>query len=225
MHDRGVVLSMIASKRIVEQFRRSELFGVLKRSEIAALLEHDSVELKVFEKNDIVFTPTSFSRCIVYVAKGSAKVYTEKEHIPMSCLRKGMFFGIATLFNDIQYISEIIAEKHTELIMIPEALIREYIKTNPAFAVNYTIILHRVIISLSQEIEMISNSTCKTRVTAYLWNSSFYTDESYRLEVSYSDLAESFNISRSSLYRILDELEEEGIIKREGRRITILNKK
>ncbi len=72
-------------------------------------------------------------------------------------------------------------------------------------------------------IEILSKTTIREKLLFYFeYLSTQNFQKSFVLKFSYTDLADYFNVNRSALMRELSHLEEDGFIKRIGKKITIL---
>ncbi|MBQ9037009.1 MAG: Crp/Fnr family transcriptional regulator [Erysipelotrichaceae bacterium] len=216
---------MVVKKRVIDQLMNSTLFANVGRKELIQLLGNEEVELCQYAKNEVVFTPKKFKRALAFLSKGHLKVMVGDGQLVMSKLKSGTFFAVATLFNgEEEYISSIVANSNAEVVFFPQSVVEKCIESYPEFALNYIRLLHSKVRFLNKEIEVLGASSGKNSMISFLLNSSQAIGEPFRLEVSYSQLADQLNMSRSSLYRALDELVADGIIARDGRNITVLKR-
>ena len=95
------------------------------------------------------------------------------------------------------------------------------IKKAPAFSMGLIKFLSDRIRFLNNKISLLSNSNSMDSFVEYLVNMSLQSGNTFSVGSSYTLLAKSLNISRSSLYRNIEDLEEKGLIRREGKNITI----
>ncbi len=208
--------------KIVDQLSESELFTGMAGNDIADILGSDQAELKAFKKGDTLFDVNRFSPCMAYVLTGKLMIRQSDTEMIVKEITKGSFFALLTLYNDsLQFASNIVAAKDSKVIIFSQELIEKCVSKYQRFASNYIHYLHTRMRFMHSQIMVLSMSTPKNSLISYLWNSSAKLGEQFRLEVSYSDLAKKLNMSRSSLYRILDELEAEGLLTRQGRYVTI----
>ena len=209
------------TKKAVNQLADSALFSGLTPGEIADVLGSFRTTSKLYGKGDMIMSPDSFERGLAYVLSGKVMVQ-DPCGLALMELDKGTFFAIATLFNDSRrYIGNIYALKESEVIFFEQDLVRECIVKYPQFALNYVRHLHGMMNHMHYELAAQGNSSPKNSLISYLWNSCPRIGERFKLEASYSSLAKHLNMSRSTLYRTLDELEGEGLISRNGRYVTL----
>ena len=144
----------------------------------------------------------------------------------MRRIDEGGFCGVAALFNDEpKYVSEIKAVKKLKVVFFQESLVEECIRKYDEFAMNYIRFLGNRIRFLNRKISLLANSSSQNSLIGYLTNAANRFGETFRLEVSYTELARNLNMGRSSLYRALEDLENRGLIRRQGRNITLIKQK
>lgn len=77
------------------------------------------------------------------------------------------------------------------------------------------------IILLSRRLEFMSFHTIKTKLAQFILKNA--QDGIAHLPYGYEELAQYVGVARPSVYRVFNELEEEGLIKKNGRTITIID--
>ena len=218
----GGIEFMEVKNKIVEQLLESELFSGMAFNEVADILGNDQTSVRAYKKGEQIIDPSTFKPCMAYVLTGKLVIREVDNGMVFKDVPKGSFFALITLFNDsLQFASNIFAVRDSRIIFFSQDLVDECVSSYPQFARNYIRYLHTRMRFMHSEIMVLSRNTPKNSLIGYLWNSSASLGEQFRLEASYSDLARNLNMSRSSLYRILDELEGEGFLTRKGRYITI----
>jgi len=217
--------SLLNSKDI-EAMKNSFLFKGVNPDVMLMMLKEESCNIENYENQTTVFDKNNFRRCLCFVLNGKLSVVKPvgDREMPMKQIDKYGFFGAAALFNDATaYVTKIIAQKKTTLIMFPQELVSRYIILNSALALNYIGFLTNRILYLNNKIDLLITSSSRNALVSYLCTVKEDGKDSITLDISYQKLALELNMSRASLYRALDSLEEQGIIKREGRKIIINN--
>lgn len=203
------------------------MFKGMDNKTVLSILQDERVVCKSYLKGETVFGPEQYSRSLAYILKGSASISMETgrgDSFPMRKIDEGNFFGVAALFNDeTRYVTEISAAMDMKIVFFRETLVEECIRKHADFAMNYVRFLGDRIRFLNRKISLLANTSSESSLTGYLLNAASRFGEEFRLEVSYSQLARNLNMSRSSLYRSLDDLESRNIISRSGRNITLVN--
>ncbi|MBQ6654864.1 MAG: Crp/Fnr family transcriptional regulator [Erysipelotrichaceae bacterium] len=210
-------------KEICETF----LFENMEHKTVQSILQDERVLCRQYGKGETVFKPEQYSRSLAYILKGTATIsmlMADRDEFPMRRIEEGSFFGVAALFNEeTRYVTEIRAVKNMKIIFFKEEMVEQCIRENAEFAMNYVRFLGSRIRFLNRKISLLANSSSENSLIGYLANAASRFGETFRLDVSYTQLARNLNMGRSSLYRALDDLESRGIISRDGRNIMLLN--
>ena len=213
----------ILTRKQLEMIMHSAMFNGMNEGDVCAILQDEHTQCRSFHRSEVIYGLTDYSRALGYVLKGGVAAHNAMGYL-MNRMPEGSYFGVAALFNtEKHYVSEIRAEKESLIILIEEPLVEECISRYPCFAMNYIRFLGSRILFLNNRISLITSSSNTGRLMSYLLNAAGKQGEQLQLQVSYSQLSRSLNMGRSSLYRALDELESEGIIHREGKKIMLLN--
>jgi len=212
-------------QNVINTLRSVKLFAALTDAEITALYERS--ELKSYGSGEYIECRVP---CLPVIISGCAAVLgrnTEKNSVVLRLLKGGSVFGVSGLFSDEGgSISVIRAEKVTEALLIPQAVISELIHKNGDFAEGYIRLLGSKIRYLGSKIEAFTAGSAEARLAKHLLTLVCAEDraEAEReivLECSLSRLADMLNIGRASLYRAIDALTEKGFITHTDRRITV----
>lgn len=139
----------------------------------------------------------------------------------VSELAPGALYGMASLFlGEAQrpFPTRITALKSCAALIIPEDTFRSMLQQNFRLAENYIRYLTERIYFLNTRIDGLILPTVPQRLLLYLQQNAV----DGCLHHSLTQLAQALNISRATLYRALEALEQAGSIRREGRRIELL---
>lgn len=163
------------------------------------------------------------NRRLGILLSGSAEVFKPAGgvRVPMSRLFPGDLLGAASLFSeDAHAVTAVDAVHRCEVLFFPEDTLRSLMQENFTLAENYFAYLTERIHFLTGRIESIASPTAAEK----LWNHLLHNAQDGAVELSggFSRLASTLCISRASLYRVLDELEQQGRIARQGKKILLL---
>ena len=186
-------------------------------------------EIIDFSRGDTIYSEDSFRRSIGIIADGRAEVFrtvgSGRRYI-MNTIGRAGIFGAAALFGgDEPYVTHITAGADTRVIFLPQALMEDILSENPTAAKNYILFLSDRIKFLNGKIRSLSSASANESLERFLAENA-RTDGDGVLSVSvksYSALSQMLNIGRASLYRGFDELEARGVIRRDGKKILILD--
>lgn len=131
-------------------------------------------------------------------------------------------FGAARLFcRDAEPFSRIEALSECRIWSIPAAEVRELIHKNPVFCDNYLTFLSERVRFLNCKIRGFTAGSAERRLA--LWLAAEEHDDII-LPASLSALSDMLDIGRASLYRAFDRLTADGLIVKNGREITVLDR-
>ena len=215
------------TSRQKKELRETFLFLGLNEETVEKILMDPGCTVKRYERGEIVFRPDEYSRSLAYIISGSCKVTMGQKgsgKLPMNVLSRGDFFGVAALFNeDVRYVTSVEAVKSTSILFMDQQLVMECIEKVPGFAMNYIRFMGNRIRFLNRKIEILAKGNSEKSLAGFLLSSYTAHGIEFTLPTSCSELARALNISRSSLYRALEDLENRKIMSREGRKIRILD--
>lgn len=206
---------------IEKVIRGIPLFSSLSQSEIKALI--CSGKVQAYRIGEAL----SVENEIAIILKGSVTVTKQvgEKKLLMRILGAGSISGVASLFGDEHKpITTLTAEKMTEVLLVAHDTVAGLIEGNGAFAMSYIRFLTSRIRFLNGRIRAYTVSNTDAKLALHLLMSDENGTGEIELPVSLSTLADMLDMGRASLYRALEHLTENGIISRNGRKITILNR-
>lgn len=182
-------------------------------------------KIKIYKKNETIYSEKLFDRSLCVILKGKAIVYktnAEKRRIIMSKLGVSDCFGMAALFHEAgEFPTEVIAASECRTLSISKEQIIRAFEDCPQIAVNYATVLTERVHFMNRQIEALTCSDLKERLLYFL--STLPAGESGQIELPFSmlELAGMLNMGRASLYRTIAALTQEGLIKRNGKTIIL----
>lgn len=156
--------------------------------------------------------------------QGEAQVWRAGEdgrRVVMNRLPAGSVFGAAALFGECEaYVTEISALRRCAVLFVSQQQASDWMRGHYAIAENYIRFLSGRIRFLNQKIAEFTDGQTEDRLVRYFLDHRS-GDGRVILPGSLTELAQTLNIGRSSLYRSLDALTASGAVRREGRRIFV----
>ena len=205
---------------------KTELFRGSPPSVLTRILAVSDCTAADYEKNDVVYDKTNFSRSLGIVLEGRLRVTKEnadKRPIVMSTLQRGALFGAAALFNsEPEYATKITAIERSRVLFLPQRLIKRMIEREPDIAENYIRYLSERILFLNRKIYFLTAGTAEQRLAGFLLDN-LAVGEYSEMPMPMHRLADALNMSRASLYRAFDELTESGAVSKQGKLVCINN--
>lgn len=212
-------------KSILESLKNCPLFDGISLRELDEMTASYGKE-EVIEKNEVIVSENNYTRGLFIIIKGSASVtkHNGNSQILMSILKKGDIFGMATLFYEAEsYLTEITALEKVTMIFFSKENVKKIFSLYPAVAENYITILSEKIHFLNKKISTYTKSETICKVASFILQ---HMNEDMTFSVlpySITRVADALNVGRASVYRAFETLENDGIIKRDGKTITLLD--
>jgi len=219
----------VFSREDISTIMKTELFRGAAQGSLQRIINVSGYELCTYRRDETVFSPTEYKRCLGIVLEGQLRVWKENadgKDIVMSTLYKGSMFGAAALFNDEQeFQTKITAVEDCRIIFFPQRIISRLIEREPKIAENYIRYLSGRILFLNKKIYFLTSGTAEQRLSSFLLNNLSEYDDT-RLPMSMTDISALLNISRASLYRAMDAILNSGAVVKNGKqyRIADINK-
>lgn len=205
---------------------KTELFRGSPPGVLTRILAVSDCTAAAYEKNEVVYDKTNFSRSLGIVLEGRLRVTKEnadKRSIVMSTLQRGAMFGAAALFNsEPEYATKITAIEHSRVLFLPQRLIKRMIEREPEIAENYIRYLSERILFLNRKIYFLTAGTAEQRLAGFLLDN-LAVGEFSEMPMTMHRLADALNMSRASLYRAFDELTACGAVSKQGKLVCINN--
>ncbi len=173
-----------------------------------------------YSKNDVVFSKDNYSPVICIIIKGEARV--SKGETVISHLRDGEIFGAAFLYNQsYEFENTVTALTPLKVVIIEKSGIDELIKCDSSISFNYISYLSERIGFLNGKIEGYTKPSAEEKLMLYLKKNADVNNGKCEISVSMTELSHVLHISRASLYRVIEALENQGKICRDGKKIYI----
>ncbi len=173
-----------------------------------------------YSKNDIVFSKETYSPVICIIIKGEARV--SKGETVISHLKDGEIFGAAFLYNQsYEFENTVTALTPLKVVIIEKSGIDELIKCDSSISFNYISYLSERIGFLNSKIEGYTKPSAEEKLMLYLKKNADMNNGKCEISVSMTELSHVLQISRASLYRVIEALENQGKICRDGKKIYV----
>ena len=192
----------------------------LTREELERCKQLATTEEKRYCKGDTIYAPQTAKRALAMIMEGHVRVLHGR--VPTNDLVEGDVFGAAALFGTGEdYPSTIIAGSDCRVMFIPQETVVTWMKEVPQVAENYVGFLSDRIRFLNRRLATLTAGQADGKLWRYLLA---HRDENGVVYVAegMTALAERLDMGRSSLYRSLDALVLTGRIRRERKKIYIL---
>ena len=205
------------------------IFRGLDAGQIARLLEGTSCRVREFPEGDIIAREGETVHFQHIVVSGSVKgemidfagkVIKIEDILPPQPLAGAFLFG-----KQNRYPVNITANEPTTILSIPRDSMLKMMRGSEQVLKNFVNAISNRGQFLSGKIKFLSFSTIRGKLAQYLLElSGKQGSDTIRLPHSQSQLAELFGVARPSVGRAISELNKEGLIRTQGRKIELLNK-
>ena len=196
---------------------RSTLLGACSPALLLEILTSSKAVYEQFPAGAVVYDPTHFKRCLGVLLEGQLQV--TKGELSVSVLQPGDLFGAAALYSDAaEFATTITAKKDSRCLLLPQKLVDHLIAKDAAFRERYLRYLTGRIHFLSSRMDSLSQHGAESKLARYLLSN---MGGDGTITSSATDLAKRLGLSRASLYRAFEVLEEGGLITRTGKTISI----
>lgn len=195
------------------------LFHGLSDTECAARLAQAGAP-EQFRRGEVIYSTTQFRRAVGVVTSGTVRVF--RHGAVLNRLERGGVFGVAALYDEEEeYVTEVRAASACEVQFFSQELLDRWMREDFRLAENYIRFLSDRIRFLNRRIAAFTGGAADERLLAFLRGRAD-EDGVVTLSMSMTELSRALDIGRSSLYRSLELLEQDGTIRRQGKQIYLL---
>ena len=211
----------------LEGIRKCPLFEGLTDNEIMDLMHAVRYRVTRLYKGDFLFVAGEDCLHANILLDGEVIAYLESasdRYIRMSTFHAGNMFAPAFLFaQDRRYPVTVQATKNTKVLRISSADFERLLELDPRLSKNFTVILSNLIAGLTKKVGMLLLSVRDKIIFFLKEEQRRQQSNTIQLSMSRQELADHFGIQKYSLQRALNELQESGAIRIEGKTIEILS--
>ena len=210
----------------LEGIRKCPLFEGLTDNEIVDLMHAVRYRVTRLYKGDFLFVAGEDCLHANILLDGEVVAYLEgasDRYIRMSTFHAGNMFAPAFLFAQVRkYPVMVQATTNTKVLRILSADFEQLLELDSRLYKNFTVILSNLIAGLTKKVEMLLLSV-RDKIIFFLKEEQRHQQSNtIRLSMSRQELADHFGIQKYSLQRALNELQESGAIRIDGKTIEIL---
>ena len=185
-----------------------------------------STHQEYFEKGSFIRQPGDGKNGMMFVDKGSAKIYNlnrDGKETVLGVLNKGDYDGQQNLFQDDSHENFIQALQDTYICSISRADFQRLLKDTPDLTLNFLNNFGEKLVAIETNSVRRNSMNAKDRLMDYLVEQSQKNGATkFTLPLKKKDLASYLGTSPETLSRQLKSLEKEGKIKVNRREITIV---
>ncbi len=212
---------------LISRLLSHPLFRGVNPDILSEKIQNGSVIPVEFAAGATVYSPQEKEKKMGFLLSGSASVFSADPNntVLLRMLNAGDTFGVANLFSQKEeFVSLIVAKKACRVVFFPEETVRLFLCEDPTFCMNYIRFLSDRICFLNEKISCFTAGSPERKLAFFLLSCGNKEMEQYSLNINANSLSDMLNIGRASLYRAFDSLINEGLIRKEGKQIIVLDK-
>jgi CRP-like cAMP-binding protein len=218
-------ITNIAGKMNFDTFLKSPLFRGIEKDEIQSLLSQTPFKSKKYASGTMIAQSGDhvYNLMIVVsgVVKGEMVDYAGRvikiEDIPApGALASAFIFG-----NNNSFPVNVIAVSDAEILVIEKQDFLKLLMANDRMLVNFLDMISNRSQFLSEKIKFLNFKTIKGKLAQYILNLQVGGQDQVKLDRTQNDLADFFGVARPSIARALGEMETQGLIKADGKAISV----
>ena len=211
----------------LEGLRKCPLFEGFSDNEIIDLMHAIRYRVTRLYKGDFLFVAGEDCIHANILIDGEVVAYLEgasDRYIRMSTFHAGNMFAPAFLFaQERRYPVTVQATTNTKVLRIHSTDFERLLELDSRLTKNFAVILSNLIAGLTKKVEMLLLSVREKIVFFLKEEQRHQQSNTIQLSMSRQELADHFSIQKYSLQRALNELQESGAIRVDGKTIEILN--
>lgn len=220
------IFASIMDIETLEGIRNCPLFEGLTDNEIIDLMHAVRYRVIRLYKGDFLFVAGDDCLHANILIDGEIVAYLEgasDRYIRMSTFHAGNMFAPAFLFaQNRRYPVTVQATTNTRVLRILSADFERLLELDSRLSKNFTIILSNLIAGLTKKVGMLLSSVRDKIIFFLKEEQRRQQSNTIQLSMSRQELADHFGIQKYSLQRALNELQESGAIRIDGKTIEIL---
>jgi len=182
-------------------------------------------EVRTFRRNTVIINEGERTNSVYLIRSGRVKVFlrdADGKKVDINVLESGDYFGEMVLDQGPRSAS-VVAMVPSQLSVIPRSVFREFLTTNPDFAMQVILKLILRTRGLLKNVKSLALLDVYGRVARLLLELANQENDKLviREKLSAQNIAHRIGASRESVSRILKDLTQGGYILKEGMRVTI----
>lgn len=209
---------------MVDFLLHTALFAGCLSETVEYALHSPDAKRAVYQKGDRIFYGQGGALGVLLSGKVCVGGRRDRHKLVLNEMYPGVVFGFSSLFEGERHFeTDICACRKSEVLWLEEALIEELLGLERRVGRNIIALQAEKIRFLNEKVLSFSSSDNEKKLLLYL--EALPASEEGRREVTLgmSALSARLSMGRASLYRAFDRLEEENMIRREGRAVYILS--
>ena len=195
------------------------LFKGISKKDIDHCCTFDGADFVTYERDEIMLSSEADKK-IGILLSGKASIFSGEDGVIIKKLSNGDIYGVAILFDDAHYSTKVVATGKCKILSLNKIFIQSCIEYNSKIASNYIEYLAKKISFLNLKIDAYTAKTAESKLYSYLLQLP-REENKIVLKTDFSGIAKMIGIGRASLYRAFNKLENDGLIIKNNKEITL----
>lgn len=214
---------------VIKALTRIPLFHSMHENEIARIFLELKISETHFKKGEILAFQDSICNRLIILVSGSVKgemTDPSGKVVKVEDIYSPNPLAILFLFGEEnRFPVQATAREDTIALVVPKQSVLKMLSMNETLLKNYLDISANFAGRLSKKLHFMSFRTIRQKLAMYLLNLSKLSDsDCVELDKTKTALAEYFGVSRQSVEREFTNMQNEGLIKSDRKKIYLLNK-
>lgn len=206
-------------------FKDVPLFSGLSEADHTLLLQ--AAVRRQYPRHTILVQEGDTGERLYLLRKGRAKVYlcnTDGREVILSILAPNDFIGEMALIDEEPCSASVMTLEESEFISISRDEFQKVLASSPSMGINLMKVMSRRLREADQKIESLAFNDIRTRVEQILHALAEPENGEYVIppRTTHRDIASMVGASREMVTRVFRNLEEAGVVRVVGRRITLI---
>lgn len=201
-----------------------QLFKNASPAVIKLALTADDCNIRVFGSNEKIYVPGQTNVALGIILRGKAEAFSADpgKDVLLRTLSAGDMFGVSAMFDsEAKFSSKIVAKGGARILFISETSLSQLLENDKNIMYNYMRFMSERIRFLNEKIMYFTAGSTERRLALYLAS---LGKKSIKMSISMTDLANTLDVGRASLYRAFDKLSEDGYIIKSEKIILIMDR-
>jgi len=210
---------------VFPELTQNRIFCGANVETVSKYLCDDALDVVEYMSQEIIISPESDEVKIGFVLDGRIEIAAPQNahKVLLKTAGKGAVFGIANLYAATdEFPTQISAKTDAKILFASTAAFRNMLESDMTLMKNFLSFLSKKITYLNKKIVSYTAGNTEQKLAYFIYENS--VDGIFSADISISDIAVMLDMGRASLYRAFDNLESEGIIKRDGRKMYVLDR-
>ena len=208
----------------IKKLSKYPLFENASAGAVKLALSADDCGIKIFNSGEVMFDPQTNAGYLGVILRGKCEVFSPDpvKDVLINTISVGDSFGCEKLFaKSTSLQTRVVSKGGTRVLLIPEASLCQLIENDRTVMYNYIRLVSDRVRMLNEKIMYFTAGSTERRLALYLTS---LGKKTIRMNISMTDLANTLDVGRASLYRAFDKLSDDGYIIRSEKVFLILDR-